>query len=56
MKEHKGVAELTLREDDAELVAEKVQDHAIEAWDDVEKKREETVKKLIEVKEALEKL
>jgi hypothetical protein len=56
MKVHKGVPELTLTEDDAELVAEKVQDHATEAWDDAEKKREEIIKKLTEVKDTLEQL
>jgi hypothetical protein len=46
MKVHKSVPELTLTEDDVEMVAEKVQDHATESWDDVEKKREEIIKKL----------
>jgi hypothetical protein len=56
MKVHKEVPQLTLTEDDAELVVEKVQDHTTEAWYDVEKKREEIVKKLTEVKDALEQL
>jgi hypothetical protein len=40
MKVHKGVHELTLTEDDVEMVVEKLQDRATEAWDDAEKKRE----------------
>jgi hypothetical protein len=38
------------------LVAEKVQDHTMKAWYDAEKQREEIVKKLTEVKDALEQL
>jgi hypothetical protein len=53
MKVHKGVCDLTLIEDDVELVEEKVQDHTIEVWYDAKKKREEVFKKLTEVKEAL---
>jgi hypothetical protein len=56
MKVHKEVPQLTLTEDDAELVAEKLQDHMTEAWYDVENQREEIVKKLTEVKDALDKL
>jgi hypothetical protein len=52
MKAHKGILELTLTEDDAELVAENVQDRTMEAWYDVEKQREEIVKRLTEVKDA----
>jgi len=37
MKSHKGVLELTFTEDDAELVAEKVQDCTTKAWYDAEK-------------------
>jgi hypothetical protein len=38
MKAHKSILELTLTEDDVELVVEKVQDHAAtESWDDAEK-------------------
>jgi ParB-like chromosome segregation protein Spo0J len=56
MKVHKSVPELTLTEDDVELVVEKVQDHTAESWDDVEKQREEIIKKLTEVKETLAQL
>jgi hypothetical protein len=56
MKAHKEVPQLTLTEDDAELVIEKVQYHTMEAWYDVEKQREDIGKKLIEVKDALEQL
>jgi hypothetical protein len=45
-----------LREYDAEMVTNKVQDCIAESWDDDEKQREEIMKKLIEVKDALEKL
>jgi hypothetical protein len=55
-KGHKGVPEITLAKYDVELVAEKVQDHAAEAWYDAKRKREEIVKKLIEVKEGLKQL
>jgi hypothetical protein len=56
MKAHKGILELTLTEDDAELVGENVQDRTMEAWYDVEKQREEIVKRLTEVKDALDQL
>jgi hypothetical protein len=56
MKPHKSVLELTLTRDDADLVAEKVQDHTIEAWYDDKKKMEEIIKKLTKVKDTLEQL
>ena len=56
MKAHKGVLELKITEDDAQLVTEKVQDRTTKVWYDVEKQREEIVKKLTEVKDALEQL
>jgi hypothetical protein len=56
MKAHKEIPQLTLTEDDAELIAEKVQDRMEESWYDVEKQREEIVNKLIEFKYALEHL
>jgi hypothetical protein len=46
MKAHKSIPELTFTEDDVDLVIEKVQDHAAESWDDIEKQREEIMKKL----------
>jgi hypothetical protein len=47
MKVHNGVPELTLtRMVNAEILAKKVQDRVAEAWDDVENKREEIIKKL----------
>ena len=56
MKVHKSVSKLTLTEDDADLVAEKVQDHTTESWDDVEKKREEIIKNMKKVKETFAQL
>jgi hypothetical protein len=40
MKVHKAVIELTLIEDDVDLVIEKVHDYTIEAWYDAKKQRE----------------
>jgi len=56
MKTHKEIPQLALTEDDADLVEEKVQDCIAEAMYDVEKQREEIVKKLKEVKYALDQL
>jgi hypothetical protein len=56
MKACKNIPQLTLTEDDAKLVAEKVQDHTTEALYDAEKQREEIVKKLTNAKDALGKL
>jgi prophage DNA circulation protein len=44
MKAHKNVPELTITEDDADMVVEKVQDHVAESWDDTENQREEIIK------------
>ena len=54
MKAQKDIPQITLTEDDAELVSEKFQDRTTEALYDVENQREEIVKKLTEVKDALE--
>jgi len=54
MKAHKEVPHLTIIEDDAKLVVKKALDRMMKAWYDVEKQREEIVKKLTEVKDALE--
>jgi hypothetical protein len=54
MKAHKEIAHLTLTEDGTKLVEEKVQDRMVECWYDAKKKREEILKKLTEVKDALE--
>jgi hypothetical protein len=56
MKTHKEIPQLALTEDNADLVEEKVQDRIAEAMYDVEKQREEIVKKLKEVKYALDQL
>jgi hypothetical protein len=56
MKAHKSIHELTLIEDDADMVMEKVQDRATKLWDNSEKQREEINKKLTEVKETLAQL
>jgi len=56
MKVHKIIFELTLREDDVELVVEKVQDRAAQSWDNVEKKQEDIIRKLIEIKETFAQL
>ena len=56
MKAHKSIPQLKLIKDDAELVEKTVQDHTMKAWYDDEKKREEIVKKLTEVKYALDRL
>jgi len=47
MKVHKGIPKLTINEDDANLVIEKVHECTVEAWCDAEKQREEIVKKLV---------
>jgi hypothetical protein len=46
MKVHKDVPKFTITKDDAEMVAEKVQDHVAESWDEMVKKREEIIKRL----------
>jgi hypothetical protein len=56
MKAHKSIPELTLLENDANLVAVKVQDCIAKVWYDAENKREEIINKLSKVKETLEKL
>jgi hypothetical protein len=56
MKAHKSVPEITLIEDDANMVVEKVQYHTIESWEYAGKKREEIIKKMTKVKETLEQL
>jgi hypothetical protein len=54
MRVHKETPQLTITEDDAELVADKVQDRGEEALYVVESQREELMKNLMEVKEVLE--
>jgi hypothetical protein len=56
MKAQRKAPQLTITEDDTELVAEKVQDQGEEALYVAESQREELMKKLIEVKEVLESL
>jgi hypothetical protein len=56
MKAQKKAPQLTITEDDAELVADKVQDRGEEALYVTESQREELMKKLMEVKEVLESL
>jgi tetrahydromethanopterin S-methyltransferase subunit G len=56
MKAQKKAPELTITEDDAELVEDKVQDQGEEALYVTESQREEIMKKLMEVKETLESL
>jgi len=53
---HNGILELTITEDDAELVTEKVRDHTREAWYDDENHREEMINIFAEVKDAVEQL
>jgi hypothetical protein len=56
MKAHKSIPQLKLIKDDADLVEKIVYDHTMKSWYDDEKKREEIVKKLTEVKEIVKKL
>jgi hypothetical protein len=56
MKVQKKTPQLTITEDDVELVANKVQDRGEEALYVTESQREELMKKLMEVKEVLESL
>jgi phosphoglycolate phosphatase-like HAD superfamily hydrolase len=53
-KAHKDILEYTITEDDADLVAERVQDHATEEYEEVENQRERIMKELAEVKQVLE--
>jgi hypothetical protein len=54
MKADIDVPEFTITKDCVEMVVEKVKDHVAELWDDVEKQREDILKKILEVKETLE--
>jgi nucleoside-triphosphatase THEP1 len=56
MKAQKNPIELTITEDDTELVVDKVQDQGEEALYVTESQREELMKKIMEVKEVLESL
>jgi ribosome recycling factor len=54
MKVQKSVPKYTITEDDAKLVAEKVQDCTTDLFEEVEKQRESIMKELMEVKQVLE--
>jgi hypothetical protein len=53
-KAHKDIPEYTITEDDADLVAERVQDHVTEEYEEAENQRERIMKELTEVKQVLE--
>jgi len=54
IKVHKEVPEYTITEDDAELVAKRVQYRTVEEYEEVEKQRERIMKELTEVRHVLE--
>jgi hypothetical protein len=56
MKVHKNVPQYTITKYYVDLVAKRVQDQAIEAYEDEEKQREKIMQELTEVKKVLEKI
>jgi hypothetical protein len=56
IKLHKIVPEYTITEDDAELVAKKVEDRASEEYEEAEKQKERIMQELMEVKKVLEEI